>query len=356
MVGISLLLTPVSAIASWPFFSSAHAAEPGNAPLVTDASLPLLDAPLNPDPAAGSSADPSISSGSALVATDGPDGALPAASDPTVAAANDGTISTYTVQSGDSISSIAAHFGVSVNTILWANGLTIRSTIKRGDTLVILPVSGVAYTVKRGDTLSSIASAFHADQGEIATFNGLDASATVVVGDKLIIPGGEVASTPPPSHTSSSSSSAASHAARTGSIAALESPTPTHSASGYFENPVPGAILTQGLHGNNAVDLGAPAGTPIHAAAAGTVIVSKGDGGWNGGWGSYVVVSHSNGSQTLYAHMSKDVSQVGEQVSQGEVLGYVGETGDATGNHLHLEVRGARNPFAYSCSVMQKCY
>jgi murein DD-endopeptidase MepM/ murein hydrolase activator NlpD len=81
------------------------------------------------------------------------------------------------------------------------------------------------------------------------------------------------------------------------------------------------------------------------AAATGDVVVARA-GGWNGGYGSYVVISHDNGSQTLYAHMSKVAAYDGEHVVQGQVIGYVGETGNATGPHVHFEIRnGIRNPF-----------
>jgi murein DD-endopeptidase MepM/ murein hydrolase activator NlpD len=103
--------------------------------------------------------------------------------------------------------------------------------------------------------------------------------------------------------------------------------------------------ITQGLHGFNAVDIGAPRGTAILAAAGGEVIVAK-SGGWNGGYGSYVVIAHGNGTQTLYAHMSKVIATVGSMVGQGDTIGLVGATGEATGPHLHIEVRGAKNPFA----------
>ena len=69
-------------------------------------------------------------------------------------------------------------------------------------------------------------------------------------------------------------------------------------------------------------------------------------GGWNGGYGSYVVISHANGSQTLYSHMSKVSAYDGEAVEQGQLIGYVGKTGLATGPHLHFEIRdGIKNPF-----------
>jgi murein DD-endopeptidase MepM/ murein hydrolase activator NlpD len=105
-----------------------------------------------------------------------------------------------------------------------------------------------------------------------------------------------------------------------------------------------GGVKTQGIHGHNAVDLANKLNTPIVAAAAGTVIVAK-QGGWNGGYGNYVVIDHHNGVQTLYAHMNSLNTTVGSDVTQGQVIGFMGETGDATGVHVHFEVRGAVNPF-----------
>lgn len=348
--GAFALLSPLS-VQAWPF-NAAHAAA-GDAPVLHDSStLQLLAAALNlnPDPNQGGTGL-TLSDGSALMAASGPDGSSTVSdqADTSSDSSSGGQISVYTVQNGDTITGIASHFGVSVNTILWANDLTIHSTIKPGMSLDILPVTGVEHKVQTGETLSSIATKYHASASEIATFNGLDANTSISVGDTLIIPGGEndVVAPPPAKSTTKKTTSRVSVRSDLGTASG---------SSGYFENPVPGAILTQGIHGKNAVDLGAPAGTPIHAAAAGTVIISKSDGAWNGGYGSYVVISHPNGTQTLYAHMSSDISTVGETVSQGEVLGYVGETGEATGNHLHFEVRGARNPFGYSCSLDSACY
>ena len=68
-------------------------------------------------------------------------------------------------------------------------------------------------------------------------------------------------------------------------------------------------------------------------------------GGWNGGYGTYVVIKHQNGTQTLYAHNSENYVSVGQYVSQGETIAAVGSTGRSTGAHLHFEVRGTTNPF-----------
>jgi murein DD-endopeptidase MepM/ murein hydrolase activator NlpD len=104
------------------------------------------------------------------------------------------------------------------------------------------------------------------------------------------------------------------------------------------------ARKSQGIHGYNGVDLAAPTGTQVLAAASGQVLISR-FGGWNGGYGNYIVIKHSNGTQTLYAHNSANYVSVGQWVSQGDVIGLVGNTGKSTGSHLHFEVRGAKNPF-----------
>jgi murein DD-endopeptidase MepM/ murein hydrolase activator NlpD len=101
------------------------------------------------------------------------------------------------------------------------------------------------------------------------------------------------------------------------------------------------------------VDLGAHAGTPIEAAAKGTVILSR-MGGWNGGYGNYVIIDNGGGIETLYAHMTVTKVTVGDSVSAGETIGTVGTSGEATGPHLHFEVRGAENPFAH-CAKMTVC-
>lgn len=241
-----------------------------------------------------------------------------------------GEISLYTVRPGDTLSQIATMFDVSAKTILWANSISDASKIRPGDTLVILPITGVRHIVKKGDTIKSIATKYSGDVDDILAYNQLTSSEDLSVGDTIVIPDGTV-STPAPKKSATPSR------AKGGAIA-------TGAGSAGFINPVPGSVRSQGIHGYNGVDLAASAGTPIIAAAAGDVIVSR-ISGYNGGYGLYVVVKHPNGTQTLYAHMSRVAVAVGDHVAQGEVLGYVGNTGRSTGNHLHFEVRGARNPF-----------
>lgn len=348
------LFIPQFAGAFWPF-SNARA-EGGESPILHDPSLDLLEAARNidPNPSKGGTLL-SLSEGSALVASAGPEGTIP---EPGTHASG-GTISTYTVKQGDSLSEIADSFGVSVNTILWANDITNAKSVKPGDTLIILPVSGLRHTVAKGETLSSLAKKYGADMDDIAAFNGLAGGAVLAAGEEIIIPGGELsaATTKVTTKKTTTTTTKKPTIKQGGGLASVQK-NPYKGGSGtaldgFFGNPVPGALLTQTVHGWNGVDLAAPNGTPIYAAAGGTVIVSK-VGGYNGGYGNYVVIDHGNGTQTLYAHMSTDSVSIGEAVSKGERIGTVGITGEATGYHLHFEVRGAKNPYA-GCAVMSRC-
>lgn len=245
-------------------------------------------------------------------------------------------VSVYVVRKNDSITAIAKMFGVTPNTILWANDLKKGAPLKEGDTLVILPFDGVNHTVKAKETLAGIANSYKVDLEEILDFNGITKNEKIVVGDKFFIPGGQ----------KSEESKPAAPKKSTSNVASGQTKSNLKSVDGYFVFPLPSGPRirqTQGIHDRVAKDYGAPAGTPIYAAASGKVIVARN--GYNGGYGNYVVISHPNGTQTLYAHMSKLGTSSGENVAQGEVIGYVGTTGRSTGNHLHLEVRGAKFPF-----------
>lgn len=245
-------------------------------------------------------------------------------------------VSTYVIRKGDSMPAIAKMFGVSVNTIYWANDLKKGDKLKEGDTLVILPFDGLTHTVKSKETLAGIAKLYKADIDDIMAFNGMNKGDKLVVGDEIIIPEGQ-------------KTEESDKPVKKSTTTVVKNTTPSKnlkSVDGYFIYPLPtGPRIrkTQGIHDRYAVDIGAPSGTPIYAAAAGKVVVARN--GYNGGYGNLVIVQHPNGTETRYAHMSKLGTTSGKQVSQGEVIGYVGTTGRSTGNHLHIEVRGARNPF-----------
>lgn len=103
---------------------------------------------------------------------------------------------------------------------------------------------------------------------------------------------------------------------------------------GYREDPFTGEIA---YHGGT--DIAAPGGTPILAAADGTVSIANGTDSWGGSYGYHVKIGHADSFETLYAHCSSICVTEGQQVKQGEVIAYVGTTGSSTGNHLHFEVR-----------------
>lgn len=298
--------------------------------------LPKPALNINPSPARGGG-EVQIVDDSALVPSEGPSGTIADIEKP-----KNGTISRYVVRSGDTLSGIAKMFGVSSATILWANDLPSGSSLKIGQELVILPVTGLRYTVKQGDTLASIAKKFSGNEDEILNYNGL--SGTLAVGSEIIIPDGEIAAPAPKAVAKTTAKAKVS--AKLGAEPAHDvGPVGTAAQDAYYIAPLTSYIETQGVHGYNAVDLAAPVGTPILASAAGDVIVARA-GGWNGGYGSYVVIQHDNGSQTLYAHMSKVITYDGAHVQQGQVIGYVGSTGKSTGAHVHFEIRnGVRNPF-----------
>ena len=276
---------------------------------------------ITPAPARGGG-DITIVDDSALVPEEGPAGTIADIEKP-----KNATISLYIVREGDTLSEIAQMFDVSINTIRWANGLSRASALRIGQTLTILPVTGVKYSVKRGDTLASIAKELHGDADEIAQYNGLEEGSALAVGTELIIPDGEIAV-----------------------AVAAAAPRPSSGGTvqtyvGYYLRPIGGGTKTQGIHGYNGVDLAAPIGTPIMASASGEVIVVR-DSGWNGGYGNYVVIRHDNGTQTLYAHNSSNIVSIGQHVVQGQVIGYIGSTGRSTGAHVHFEIRGGpQNPF-----------
>lgn len=249
----------------------------------------------------------------------------------------EGSISEYEVVSGDTVEQIAEKFNLTPETILWANDLKKTSLIHVGQKLVILPVSGISYTIKSGDTLSEISEKFHVAQSELTEFNNIE-DGKLLIGEVIIIPGGKILPTDVKNNSSSNNSKNSDKVVKNDSKQ-------QNTSKGYFSRPVIGGVRTQGIHGHNGVDIASSYGTPILSAADGRVSLVRGGDGWNGGYGNYVVVTHGNGTQTLYAHMSSIAVSQGQKVTKGQRVGAMGSTGQSTGVHLHFEVRGAKNPF-----------
>ena len=248
--------------------------------------------------------------------------------------ASEDQISVYVVHNGDTISEIAKMFGVSANTIRFANDIPKGGSLHTGEQLVILPVSGIQYTIKKGDTINKIAKNYSADAQEIEDFNGIDDS-SLHVGDTIIIPNGVEAPAPVVTVIKKVFTGLSNIISQEANNQADD--------NGYFVRPAKGT-KTQGIHGHNGIDISGRGGLSVVAAASGKVIISL-DSGYNGGYGHYVVIQHPNGMQTLYAHLSANFVSVGDMVNQGQLIGNIGSTGRSTGPHLHFEVRGGVNPF-----------
>lgn len=244
----------------------------------------------------------------------------------------------YEITGDETIASLADKFGISADSIAWANNLSKSAELKTGQKLVIPPVSGVIHFAAAGDTLAQIAAKYQAKSEEIIAFNDLAGENDIYIGDVLMIPGGKIVP-PPAKKPASTAAKSSSPAPSSSGLAAMP--------ADYFLCPVGAPCKrTQGLHFRNAVDLtGGYCGAPIYAAASGTVIKAK-IGGWNGGAGNNITISHMNGAVTThYYHLQTVYVYQGQEVKKGDVIGTMGKTGQSTGCHLHFEVGGAKNPF-----------
>ncbi len=244
-------------------------------------------------------------------------------------------ISTYTVQSGDTIYGIAGKFGLDPETIMWSNPdlENAPDLLSVGQELTILPVNGVYHQVGEGDTVQSIADTFKADPTAIINYslNQINPdNPAISVGQWVVVPGGSKPFIP------------RAVLAYSGDI-----PEGANAGSGAFDWPASGTIYQGYFPWHPAIDIAAYIGAPVLAADSGYVIMS----GWSDvGYGYHIVIDHSNGYQTLYAHLNAIYVSAGENVALGQQIGEMGNTGNATGPHLHFEVRQStvqRNPIGF---------
>jgi murein DD-endopeptidase MepM/ murein hydrolase activator NlpD len=257
-------------------------------------------------------------------------------------------VSEYTVQEGDLLSFIASDFGVSTQSILWANSLKDADSISPGQILRIPPVSGVIHKAGSNDSAASLAKKYGVAEDRIIAYNHLPKDGSVLPGTEIIVPDGHPASVPmtPKATTASIDSKIKRVGTYTAAGSALTALKFNYlpDLGDYFKIPTFG--FNWGiLHDRNGVDIANSCGTPIYAAADGVVSFAVAS-GWNGGFGKYIKISHSNGTETLYGHLSKILISSGQAIGRGDKIGLMGTTGQSTGCHLHFEVHGARNPLA----------
>jgi len=242
----------------------------------------------------------------------------------------------YTVQDGDTVSTIAEKFGVSIDTIRWENNLKSVKDIKPGQVLKILPVTGVRHAVLHGDTVYSIAKKYDVDPQIIVdwpynTFAN-DETFALDAGQTLMVPQGEkpseVPNVPPVKKYYA------------------QVPIAGVAGSGRFVWPAAGSI-TQNYWGyHHALDIANSGQPDILAADTGTVMVADSStvlvgarAGSDWAYGNRIMIDHGNGYITLYAHMQKLYVGAGQKVQKGQAIGKMGSTGRSTGTHLHFEIR-----------------
>jgi len=221
-------------------------------------------------------------------------------------------IQTYTVRPGDSIASIAKRFRLSADSVVSINGISNAKAIKTGTVLKIPNIDGLVYRVRSGDSLGAIARRYSTDTTRLADANDLGSS-TLVPGQAIFIPGAKL----PPSESKRVF----------GELVAWPLRGAISSYYGYRPNPFTGI---RQFHAG--LDIVAAPGFPIKAAMDGRVA----DVGYNTVFGNYVILTHADGLQTLYGHMTAYSVAKGQRIAQGSVIGKVGSTGYSTGPHLHF--------------------
>jgi murein DD-endopeptidase MepM/ murein hydrolase activator NlpD len=235
-----------------------------------------------------------------------------------------GEIITYTVREGDTVSSIAEKFGVSIETVIWANDISSVTKIKTGQRLKIPPVTGIVHEVQRGETVYSIAKKYQSNPQAVVDFpfNSFanDETFSLAVGQTLIVPDGVKPKAEP--------------AAPRPTVYLAQTDVQT-GGGGSFIWPTSGRITQRYVWYHRGLDV-ANKNAPAIVASQGGRISAVIYGRY--GYGNHVVVDHGNGYQTLYGHMNKIYVTANQQVSSGQALGQMGSTGRSTGVHLHFEV------------------
>lgn len=234
--------------------------------------------------------------------------------------------SSYTVRSGDTISGIAQRFGLSMDTVISFNGIQDARNLSVGTVLTVPDSDGLKYRVRRGDYLGGIAKKNGIALNELLDSNGLETS-VIVPGQELFIPGAHL-----------------SEMERNRVFGRL------------FIYPTRGRItdrfgmrrdpFTGMRRFHNGIDLAAPVGTPVTAAMSGKVAMV----GFNPTYGKYIIMTHPEGFQTLYGHLSVFRIDKGQSVKQGQRIADMGNSGYSTGSHLHFSIfrRGEPiDPFEY---------
>ncbi|HAE21738.1 MAG TPA: M23 family peptidase [Spirochaetaceae bacterium] len=222
------------------------------------------------------------------------------------------SFSTYTVARNDTLDQIARRYSVRLDTLISLNSISNVRRIQAGAVLKIPNIDGVIHTVKKGESLSGIASSAKLSIIDIIDANDL-ASQTISPGQNLFLPGARLASN--------------DLKKALGTLIAWPVQGRLSSYFGYRANPFTGV---RQFH--NGLDIVAQANTPAKAAMDGRVAET----GYSAVFGNFVILSHADSYQTLYAHLNAISVRTGQNINQGTTVGLIGSTGYSTGTHLHF--------------------
>lgn len=224
------------------------------------------------------------------------------------------SMTSYRVAKNDTLDAISKRFSIRLDTLISANGISDVRRLQAGTMLKIPNLDGVAYRVKKGDSLAGIASARKVSMLDIIDANDLS-SQTLVPGQSLFIPGARLSSY--------------DLKKALGQLVIWPVRGPLSSYFGYRSNPFTGV---RQFH--NGLDIVAAENTPAKAAMDGRVAET----GFSSVFGNFVILSHAENYQTLYAHLNRISVMQGTSLAQGATVGLVGSTGYSTGPHLHFSV------------------
>lgn len=326
--------------------------------------VPLLESSINPDLKSIKDAPVAdIIQDQALVYSNG----SLSPSDDLEKYASSAKINTYIVKKGDTVESIAKKFKVTKDVIIYSNAdLKKSDLLKIGQNIVILPVkdlnsiNSTQSVPEKTPTNKDIKKTVAVESAPVVTktdeSKNKESVQPVVANnltDKTVVSVAAPVSMP---QSDISAPLAASISVQTPVVDSTTSITPvvqapqgqpSGSITGGYIWPFPEGVgrVSQGLHADQAYDFAAPKGTPIYAVHDGTVLIAHPT-GYNGGFGLYVVIDFTDGRQAIFGHMSKVVAKAGDVVKQGDIIGYVGSTGQSTGPHTHIGFHGTlSNPY-----------
>lgn len=245
------------------------------------------------------------------------------------------TTVTHTVKPGDTLSSIGQKYGVTIDTIRYANNISDTGYLKVGQDLEIPPVNGIVHTVKAGESIESIAKDFNIAPQAIADFNYLVAPYKLTKGMELVLPNTRIPKPTPVVVATSGNTNNTTNQYGADAYTFIPNAESGPAGSGQFVWPTTSHYISQYFSSyHRAIDIAIPG--PIFAADDGVVIRS---GWWTNGYGFAIQIDHRNGYVTTYAHMSRLDVNVGQSVSKGQTIGFMGSTGRSTGPHVHFTIQ-----------------